>query len=142
MQHGVGIMFYANLYGVWIVLNEVYALRVSILMAWRITIRCWVSVGMAMHVKQGPWLGCIRVGFMVQAWQAVGSVLVGTIFGTGRMPGVLLHITQQCSHGVFFKTCFAVRLHVSMTSGASVRRGRVMMGEASTDLCSASCIAC
>jgi hypothetical protein len=71
------------------------------------------------------------------------SVGIGVItFGTGRIPGELLHVTRQCSHGVVRNVRLAVGLHVSMTGGASVIRGIVIMGESSITLCSASRATC
>jgi hypothetical protein len=65
---------------------------------------------------------------------------IGVItFGTGRIPGVLLCVTQRCSHGMVRNVRLAVGLRVSMTGGASVIRGIVIMGESSITLCSASC---
>ncbi len=86
-------------------------------------------------------LGWILTGVIGHAWRGAVAVSMGvgvSTFGTGRIPGVLLHVTRQCSHGMVCNVHLAVGLCVSMTGGASVIQGIVIMGESSITLCSAS----
>jgi hypothetical protein len=89
--------------------------------------------------------GWILVGAIGRTQQGTVAVSMGIgviTFGTGRIPGGLLHVTWLCSRGVVCNVRLAVGLRVSMTGGASVIRGIVMMGESSITLCSASCALC
>jgi hypothetical protein len=89
-----------------------------------------------------------------QAWPLAGLNLIGSFdilacqgvlagigtitFGTGRRPGVLLHVTRRCSRGVVHNVHLAVGLCISKMGGASVIQVIVIMGELSITLCSAS----
>ena len=84
----------------------------------------WILVGAIGHTRQGAVAVSVGVGVIT--------------FGTGRIPSVLLHVTRQCSHGVVCNVRLVVGLRVSMTGGASVIRGIVLMGKSSITLCSAS----
>ncbi len=89
--------------------------------------------------------GWILVGAIGRARQGVVAVSVGVgviTFGTSRIPGVLLRVTWWCSCGEVRNVRLAVGLHVSMTGGASVIQGIVIMGASSITLCSASRALC
>ena len=89
--------------------------------------------------------GWLLVGVIGRARRGAVAVSVGIgviTFGAGRIPGVLLRVTWQCSCGVVRNVRLAVGLCVSMMGGASVIQGIVIMGELSVTLCSASCALC
>ena len=95
-----------------------------------------------MHALWQGWILVCAIGRIRQGVVAL-SVGIGVItFGTGRILGVLLHVTRRCSHGVVCNVRLAVGLRISMTGGSSVIQGIVIMGESSITLCSASCALC
>jgi hypothetical protein len=97
---------------------------------------------MAVRVERGPqrsWTLVGAVGCVAHQGVVAMSVGIGVItFGSGRRPGVLLHVTRQCRRGVVRKAHLAMGLCVSMTGGASVILGIVIMGELYITLCSVS----
>jgi hypothetical protein len=107
--------------------------------------RCCAPPGIAVCAARASWRGWILVGAIGCVWQGVVAVGVGVgviTFGTGRIPGVLLCVTQRCSRGVIRNVHLGGGLHVSMTGGASVIQEIGIMGESSITLCSASRAPC
>jgi hypothetical protein len=126
-----------------IVLKEACLQKVSTLMVCCMMIHCCAPLGMAVPVKRGPrrgWILVGAVGHVARQGVVATSMGIGAItFVTGRRPGVLLRVTQRCRHSMVRKARLAVGLRVSMTVGASVILGIVIMGESSITLCSTSC---
>jgi hypothetical protein len=72
------------------------------------------------HALRWGWILVDAIGRTRQGAVAV-SMGVGVItFGTGRILGVLLHVTRVCSRGMVCNVGLVVGLCVSMTGGASV----------------------
>jgi hypothetical protein len=131
--------------GVCIVLKEACSRRVSRLMVCCVTMRCCAPPGIAVCTARALQRGWILVGAISRVQQGVVAVGVGIgviTFGTGRIPGVLLCVTQRCNHGMVCNVRLAVGLCVSMTGGASVIQGIGILGESSITLCSASRALC
>ncbi len=85
--------------------------------------RCYAPPGTAVCATRALRRGWILVGAIGRIRQGVVAVGVGVgviTFGTGRIPGVLLCVTRQCSRGVVRNVCLVVGLRVSMMGGASV----------------------
>jgi hypothetical protein len=114
-------------------------------MACRMTMHCCAPPRIAVCTARASGQGWILVGAIGCVWRGVVAVGMGVgviTFGTGRIPGVLLSVTQCCSRGVVCNVCLAVGLRISMTGGASVIQGIGKMGESSITLCSASRASC
>jgi hypothetical protein len=96
---------------------------VSRLMACRVTMHCCAPLGIAEQATCDSRRGWILVGAIERARHGAVAVSVGVgviTFGTGRIPGVLLRVTRQCSCDVVCNVCLVVGLCVSMMGGASV----------------------
>ncbi len=109
--------------GVCIVLKEACLQRVSRLIACCVMMRCCAPPGIAVCAMRASRRGWILVGAIGHVWRELVAVGMGVgviTFGTGRIPGVLLHVTRRCSCGVVRNVCLAVGLHVSMTGRTSV----------------------
>ncbi len=108
--------------------------------------RCCAPVGMVVCVARGPRWGRTRDSAAARLLWWGALTLMGVIdlitLGAGSITGVLLIVISWLSLDMVFRTCFAVRVRVSMKGGALVRQGTVRMGELSITLCSATHASC